>query len=215
MVGHCTTKETKEKSNAGQLTDKLHRANHFGFFFRKALEGVTTFGFLTDFAGFFTVASAFAATFFFGRGGLTNGFFTGGFTGSLGSPFLLGGVCDTFCGVVFATPTDFIGFFAGLFALDVTGGDFTGCFAGFAAGFVTGTDLGGSFGVCGLLVGSALTSPTGVADADADADADTDAVADCAEKEEAAKTGEIQLRLTASRSIALNCDSNSGESGTS
>jgi hypothetical protein len=45
-------------------------ANYFGFFFRRALEGVMVFCFLTGFTGLF-----FTTAFFFGRIGFPGGFF--------------------------------------------------------------------------------------------------------------------------------------------
>ena len=198
--------------------------NYFGFFFRRALEGETAFGFLTGFPGLL-FSTTFTAAFFFDKTGFATGFtgFFGGafllggaffvatgFTGFLGGAFLFGGV--------FFVAIGFTGFFAGVLETDFTNGSFfTAFFAGFATGFVgfaaglgfaTGATLGGSFGAGGLLTGgtTGLISLTGGA-------AGVDA-ADCVEGG-VAKMGEIQLRLTASRSIALNCDSNSGESGTS
>ena len=200
--------------NLSNWTLQLNLANHFGFFFRRVLEGETVFGFLTGLAGlFFTI---FTATFFFGKTG-----FATGFTGFLGSTFLLGSVF--FVAIGFAT--GLTGFFAGVLAADFTNGNFfTAFFAGFVgfAGFVTGfvgfaaglgfATLGGSFGAGGLLAGgtTGLTSLTGGATSTG-----ADGVGGDGVGGDGVKTGEIQLRLTASRSIALNCDSNSGESGTS
>ena len=175
--------------------------SHFGFFFRKAFEGGTTFGFLIGLVGFFGTA----ACFFGGVASFVDGLTTDGVTG------IFGGAFDVFWGSFFTAVADLGGTadLGGLLATGFSGGDFSGgiffsrdILVGFAAGVVVGT-LGGAFGG-----GSGLASLTGAA-------AKTGAgIAGCTEGD-AAKTGGIQLRLTASESMALNCDSNSGASGTS
>ena len=197
---------------------------------RRAFDGVSVFfGRLTGFA--LTVPFT-GAVFFFGGTG---------FTGFFAALFLSGNGFDTFDGAAFGGDTlggvffctDAAGFAAGLLAAGFTGGGFCTAFAtGFvaaaglaAAGFVPaagaalvgsfvdsfGAAFAGSFGACGLLAGGfGLVSLTaaGVAAGGVGTDAGFAGAG-------GVRMGDTQLRLTASASIALNCDSNSGESGTS
>ena len=192
---------------------------HFGFFFRKALEGGTTFGFLIGLVGF--IGFVGIAPFFFAGGAVTDGFTTGGFAGFLGGAFVAGSA--------FAPEGIFFSAVAGLVGLLTAGFAVSGLPGFFFAGLVTGTPLGGTFGSFGadslgadsldtgsfgvgslLGGGSGLVSLTGGAIGVGIGAGIAGGTAG-----DASNTGEIQLRLTASESIALNCDNNSGASGTS
>jgi hypothetical protein len=177
---------------------------YFGFFFLKDLEGETLFGFLTGFTGPF-----FITDFFFVGTGFLLGIFV-----------LLGGLFVTFAGVFLALPTDFIGFF-GVFAVGFTStgffaGFFTG-FAGFAGNFEGGAGL--DFGSAGFAAGVTFLEDPDTPGLPAISCSClgigiTVGLVGCAEAGDSA-VGGVQLRLTASGSILLNCDSNSGSSGTS
>ena len=185
----CPTPQGRTPHKDGQLGQK----SHFGFFFRKAFEGGTTFGFLIGLVG--SVAFSFEAV------GLTDGF-----TGCFGGTFFAGDAFDGFDGSFFTAVTGFAGFLTA----GVTGGDLSDTFS---VGFASGGVLGGSFGAFAGSFG-AFAGGTGLASLTGATAGTGTGIAGCT-KGVAANTGVIQLRLTASESIALNCESNSGASGTS
>jgi len=194
---------------------------YFGFFLRKDLEGDTPLNGLTGFTEPF-----FGGTFVF-DGMDFIGFFEGtAFLPGTALPLpedafdLVGNAFFTFADD-FADFDDEIGFTGclGLLAADFTGIGFLMGFFGGLAGAFFGTGLGTGFGsdadLAGFFTGVSCLGDSCLGTLSVVLTGIGSGVTAFFGEGGGVKIGEVQLRLTASGSIALNCDSNSGESGTS
>jgi len=181
-------------------------AHYFGFFFRNDLEGETLFdaGFFfagLDFDGIGFVPFFKGTVFLFGSA-FPDVFFEDFFA------VLDAGFADFADFADFDDGSGFADFFEPLEA-ELTGVGTLAAFFGTGFGSGLDTDIVGFFTGIACLGGSGLGTLT-VALTDTGEGVTSSFGADGGDK-----TGEAQLRLTDSGSIALNCDSNSGESGTS
>ena len=187
--------------------------HYFGFLCLNALEGETPFNFLT---GAFLIGAFLTIPFLTGNF-LTAVFFTGNFFANFAGTFFT----TTF--TFFFGATGFTGF-RGILAADFPGiGFFVGFFTGLTGVFFD-RGLGAGFAGfdfaigAGVALAGTLGLPTGIAleDSVLGSGSGVATVGDGGVGDEGeVKMGETQLRLTASESILLNSDNNSGSSGTS